>query len=78
MVWFVVFYSCNHIPFLFPSLQTYAYTLSVPFDMHGLCYSMPPFSWFILSKERSVDLKKKHGFIFIFVVFWFFNNLIIF
>jgi hypothetical protein len=28
----------------FPSFQSYAYTLLMPFDMHGLCYSMPPLS----------------------------------
>jgi hypothetical protein len=30
----------------------------------------------ILSKKRSVDLMKKHGFYYVYVVFWLFDNLI--
>jgi hypothetical protein len=32
----------------------------------------------ILSKDRSVDLMKKHGFYFVYIVFSFFDNLTIF
>ncbi len=32
----------------------------------------------ILSKDRNVDLMKKHGFYFVSIVFWLFDNLIVF
>ncbi len=32
----------------------------------------------IMSKERNKDLMKKHGFYYVFIMFWFFDNLFVF
>jgi hypothetical protein len=46
--------------------------LIFPFKIINLLYDS------IMSKEISVDLMKKNGFYFVFIVFWLFNNLIVF
>jgi hypothetical protein len=71
MVWFLIFCSCNHNSFSLSKPST----LLILYQCLLICMvCVIPcllFIYSILSKGRSVDLKKKHGFYFIYVVFRF-------